>query len=585
MTAQQQALRAILLGLMLCLATALPAAAQAPGAESASTLAPLDRSSPSATMRSFATEAERLERAFVAYREDKTFPRLAVLFNGAERLSGLFDLREIPPATRAKAGRESVGYLKDILMRLPDPSLADIPGAPGWTNDLPDRWTIPGTEISIARATTGPQVGAYLFTADTVARLAEFHARIIGQPPLRPSVFDSWRAEATRLTGPLFPAALPAPLLVPVLGTPVWKLLFALLALAGILGLVRLWHRLTRGAVHRAAPVLRLLWRMTTPALLAALVLAFQAFNLFQLNLTGAAAAAETSVALVLLYAAAAWLAWLGCFLIVEAIIASPSVPDDSYDAHLLRLAARVLSLIAAGLVIAYGANDLGAPALGLVASLGVGGIAVALAAQSTIENLFGGVSIFADRPFRVGDSIKYGSGSGKVLSIGPRSCRIRGDDGTVTTVTNGELAKMAVTNVSMRDKCLFSHRLALDTANNATKLRDLLGSVRTVLQSHARVETAPGWPRVHLTSLSSDGIGLEISAHLLTTSTPEFLLAQQELILEILAELERAGIVLATPSGMAPAPRVAQTVAAAGEAVSQAGQPHAGPAAPRGAG
>ena len=133
-----------------------------------------------------------------------------------------------------------------------------------------------------------------------------------------------------------------------------------------------------------------------------------------QVNVSGDFGIGESFAATIGLYVAAAWAAWIACFLVVEAIIASPSIPDNSYDAHLLRLTARVGAILAAGAVIVYGATDIGIPALGLLAGLGVGGFALALASQSTVENLFGGVSIFADRPFRVGDFIRFGDGAGR---------------------------------------------------------------------------------------------------------------------------------------------------------------------------
>ena len=75
--------------------------------------------------------------------------------------------------------------------------------------------------------------------------------------------------------------------------------------------------------------------------------------------------------------------------------------------------------------------------------------IAVALAAQSTIDNLFGGLSIFADRPFRIGDSIEYSGEHGIVKSIGLRSTRILSDNGSMSVVPNGHLARISITNVT----------------------------------------------------------------------------------------------------------------------------------------
>ena len=204
-----------------------------------------------------------------------------------------------------------------------------------------------------------------------------------------------------------------------------------------------------------------------------------------QVNVSGDFGIGESIAATIGLYVAAAWAAWIACFFVVEAIIASPCIPNNSYDAHLLRLTARLAAVLAAGAVLVYGANDIGIPALGLLAGLGVGGVALALASQSTVENLFGGVSIFADRPFRVGDFIRFGDESGTVEAVGPRSSRVRGLDGTLTTVPNGDLAKMHVTNFSMRNKCLFLHTVGLRYETSPDQFEWLLAGVAANPHGH----------------------------------------------------------------------------------------------------
>ena len=121
--------------------------------------------------------------------------------------------------------------------------------------------------------------------------------------------------------------------------------------------------------------------------------------------------------------------------------------------------------------------------------------VALALAAQSTVENLFGGVSLFADRPFRIGDYIQYGASSGTVEAIGPRSARIRGLDGTLATVPNSDLAKMHIVNFSLRNKCLFRHVLGLRYETSIGPVRIDLGRLldRRAGESVARLYVSVG--------------------------------------------------------------------------------------------
>ena len=111
-----------------------------------------------------------------------------------------------------------------------------------------------------------------------------------------------------------------------------------------------------------------------------------------QINPTGQFAQIVEYAMTGLVYVAGAWSFWLAANFVAELIILSPSIADRSLDANLLRLASRVVGISGGVLIVAYGAQRLGLPALGLLAGLGVGGIAVALAAQSSIENLIGGL-------------------------------------------------------------------------------------------------------------------------------------------------------------------------------------------------
>ena len=123
----------------------------------------------------------------------------------------------------------------------------------------------------------------------------------------------------------------------------------------------------------------------------------------------------------------------------------------------------------------------LGLHAYGIVAGLGVGGLAIALAAQSTIENLIGGLSLFADRPVRVGDFCKYGDEVGTIEAIGIRSTRIRGIDRTVTTIPNGVLSKMPVVNFTLRDRMLLKTVIGLRYETTPEQLRYVAGETAGV--------------------------------------------------------------------------------------------------------
>lgn len=517
-------------------------------------LDPLDTSSPSATFQSFLRQALRLEAAYLDYESGKSQAKEMVLYAIEQRTRRLFDLDPLPPALRDKVASAAITYLMDILNRLPEVKTADIPGAPGkdW-GTLPEKWNIPGTDIQIARVESGPRIGEYLFTAASLEDLPRDYAAIIDQPPLRAVIFTDLHRLQVNFTGPLFPSGvqdrLPEVASRLVLDTPVWKIMLALAVWLVAFGLAGAWARLARRSGHGGSRVRRLGWRLSSPLVLIILYFLAVVFIRAQIHLSGSLSTAESFFSSLVIYGAGAWLAWNACFFLAEAVIASPRIPDNSYDAHLLRLAARLGSVLAVGAVLLYGANNIGIPALGLVAGLGVGGIAVALASQSTLENLIGGLSIFADRPFRIGDTIRFEGQLTKVEAIGPRSCRIRAVDGNLITVPNGDLAKRSIVNLTMRDRCLFMHEIGLRYETSPEQLQWLLRELRRLFETHPMIEQTPGRLWVALTGFGDSALTIQLRAHVLTADFAEFLVIQERLLMEIMRMVNAAGTGFAFPS------------------------------------
>jgi len=191
--------------------------------------------------------------------------------------------------------------------------------------------------------------------------------------------------------------------------------------------------------------------------------------------------------------------------------------------------------------------SDWGYNTTTILAGLGVGGLAIALAAQKTIENLFGGVSVISDRPVSVGDFCKFGDRSGTVEDIGLRSTRIRTADRTVVSVPNGQFSSMTLENFSRRDKMLFHVTLNLRRDTTSEQVRSVLDSVTKILKDHPRIETGP--VPVRFVGVGSYSLDVEIFVYISTQSGDEFLEMQQDLLLSILDAVERAGTALALPT------------------------------------
>jgi MscS family membrane protein len=214
-----------------------------------------------------------------------------------------------------------------------------------------------------------------------------------------------------------------------------------------------------------------------------------------------------------------------------------------------IRLCERTLIFLNAGVVIvkllqlAHVVKDVST----LVAGLGVGGIAIALAAQKTLENLFGGISIIFDKTIRVGDACRIGDQTGTVEDIGLRSTSLRTDARTVLTVPNSQLSAMSVENFGMREKIFFRHVVGIRLETSAQQMRSVLDALRKLLAADPRVE--PLTSRVRLFRISPSSLDLEIAAYVLTTDGLRFLETQEDLLLRIMDAIEANGTTTAFPS------------------------------------
>ncbi len=181
-----------------------------------------------------------------------------------------------------------------------------------------------------------------------------------------------------------------------------------------------------------------------------------------------------------------------------------------------------------------------------ILAGLGVGGIAVALAAQKTIEDLFGGIAVIGDRPVLVGDVCRFGDRTGTVMHIGLRSTRIRTADRTIISVPNSQFSSMPLENISARDKIWFHPSLNLRRDTTSSQLQQILASFREILASHAQVET--GKIPVRFIGVGPYSLDVEVVAYVTTADYDEFVAVQQQLLIELLRAVEQAGTALAVP-------------------------------------
>jgi MscS family membrane protein len=184
------------------------------------------------------------------------------------------------------------------------------------------------------------------------------------------------------------------------------------------------------------------------------------------------------------------------------------------------------------------------------LAGLGIGGLAIALAAQKSLENLIGGVSLLMDKALRVGDFCQIGDQLGTVEDIGLRSLKLRTLDQNLSVVPNGSLAQMQFQNMARRSKLLINQTFSLRIETQAEQLRFVLDRVQSMLDQHPAIE--PGSCRVRVMSFVGAAYQMELFAYGKTGDWAQFTTIRQDVILKIAEIVEASGTQFAAPTQLA---------------------------------
>ncbi|MBL8863837.1 MAG: mechanosensitive ion channel family protein [Planctomycetes bacterium] len=215
--------------------------------------------------------------------------------------------------------------------------------------------------------------------------------------------------------------------------------------------------------------------------------------------------------------------------------------------AHLVPLGARAVKVAVVLLTFLATLDTFGFDVTALLAGLGVGGLAVALAAQKTVENVFGGITVLVDQPVRPGDFCKFGDKVGTVEDVGLRSTRIRTLDRTVISVPNAEFSNLQLENFAKRDRIRLITTLGLRYETSPDQMRHVLAGLRRVLLAHPKVLPEP--LRVRLAAFGAYSLDVEVLAYVDTQDINEFIAVREDLFLRFMDVLAASGTGFAFPS------------------------------------
>ncbi len=488
------------------------------------------------------------------------------------RATDALDLSQVPKAQREDVAIESALQLKGILDRISLPPIGYVPDASMVAEERipgrPFRWNIPGTAIEIAEVTEGPRTGEFLFSPSTVFSLADTYEKLkdlpyrqnndVGipaeytSPQTSPSFYESYISTPGLLVPSLTPFGrmirdLPEPFKTLYLDQTLWQWIgLGLLVVATIVMAMLIIVGASRLA-RPLRPPLRHWILAAAPALVAGLVVA--GFNLLNrgLNITGWLLTDLRVGVYAIVMLLLAWLSWRLLRALAETVISSPGISDRGIDASLIRIAAGLLAVSIGGWAVVEGLGDLGVDIVPILAGLGVGGLAAALAIRPTLENLIGGLILYVDKPVRVGDFCTFGSMTGTVENIGVRSTQIRGMDRTLISIPNAKFADMEIVNWAHCDRMLVQTTVGLRYETTPDQLRHVLVRLREMLHAHPKIDSDS--LRVRFAGYGKSSLDIAIRIYALTREWNEFHAIREDVYFRVAEIIAASGTNLALPS------------------------------------
>jgi MscS family membrane protein len=462
----------------------------------------------------------------------------AVRAHHYERAAGYLDLRRVPASEAETRGPQLARHLKIVLdQKLPIDAdrLSDSPAGhleDGLPPDIEEvgRLETPGmpVHLRLQRVPREDGVGIWKISAASVTAIPDLYARY----------GYGWLGEV-----------LPSVLLeIEFLDTQLWQWL-ALPIFVGLgygLGLLVtiLGFRLLRRWQRESASVLRTF--VAGPVRLLTIVL-FLSLARRPLQLSVTVSRSLDVLEQILLIIAITWTI-LRLVESCEAIVRSQALRRDKTTwLPLLPVVRKTLQIFIVTFAGVAALHSFGVNVITLLAGLGVGGLAVALAAQKTLENFIGGITLYADQPVRVGEFCRFGATVGTVEEVGLRSTRVRTLDRTVVTIPNSEFSNLQIENFARRDRIWYHPTVRLRYDTTPDQMRYVLVEVHRLLYAHPKVDSASA--RIRFVGFGTSSLDLEVFSYVTATDYGEYLEVAEDLNLRIMDIVAAAGTNFAVPS------------------------------------
>jgi len=502
----------------------LPQAVESP-------LSPVKTDSPRDTMRSFMHAMDRHVQAL----RNRDSQADAWLDDAVRCL----DLSGTNVVGRDAAGRDAARFLKEVIDRIIVVDYDKIPAA----SDIP-RWRLRGSEIALHKVESGDRKDEYLFNPDTVARAKTFFSKVRELPLLPDTLgggFDSpWQEQVV-----------PNSLKSEFFGVAYWQwLLIGALIFVGLV--MRLVVRAAGFVIKQATKRTAATWddelveAMIGPVThLGTTGVWFASIHL--LGITGSAYAVIAFLIKGAFFINLAYLAYKLAGFIGNQAERHVQARNQDLNQGLLSLLKQTLKILALVFCLLLGAQNMGMDVASLIAGLGIGGLAFALAAKDTLANLFGSVMIMLDRPFRLGDYIIAKGVEGTVEQIGFRCTRIRTLSNSLTSVPNSELVLANIDNLGMRKHRRIREVFGLVYGTPPEQIDAFCKGLRDILS--ARPEAKHDAILVQFSALGSSALEITANYHLLCSTWAEEMAVHHAILNDVLRMSAGLGLSFAFPT------------------------------------
>jgi len=274
------------------------------------------------------------------------------------------------------------------------------------------------------------------------------------------------------------------------------------------------------------------------------------------LGLAGTASTVLTVAGKIILIVGVVWALWTTTDLISAALLDRARNTRTAFDDMIIPLCRKSAKIFLVALGLIYLADTLNVALAPLLASFGLAGLAVSFAARDTIENLFGGLTIFLDHPFKIGDRILFGGYDGVIEEIRFRSTKLRTANGHLVTIPNGKFTNDAVENTSVRRSIRRTLDLGIARDTPREKIAEAVEIVRGILEEegirepiHPTIDGDERPPRVYFNDFKESSLNLFVIYWFAPPAYWDYLAHAQALNLRIIEAFADAGIAFAYPT------------------------------------